>query len=66
MRAISVLSTNDGFIKVIYEGLKGKLKYKSKNKINHEIKKVDILRMIVFKNDFFLIEGTFEFIKENV
>jgi hypothetical protein len=66
MRAISVLSTNDGFIKVIYEGLKGKLKYKSKNKINHEIKKVNILRMIVFKNDFFLIEGTFEFIKENV
>lgn len=66
MRSISVLCTNDGFINVIYDGVKGKLRYKSINKINHKIKKVDILRMIVFKNDFFLIEATSEFIKEKV
>lgn len=66
MQSISVFHTNDGFVKVVYDGVKRKLKYKSMNKINYEVKKVDILRMIVFKNDFFLIEATYEFIKEKV
>jgi hypothetical protein len=64
LRSISVLGANDGFIKVIYAGLNGILKYKSKNKINLKMRNVDILRMIVFKNDSFLLEGTFEFTKE--
>lgn len=63
-RSISVIGTNDGFIKVIYAGLNGIHTYKSTNKINVKNRNVDILRMIVFKNDTFLLESTFEFIKE--
>ena len=64
MQSISVFRTHDDFLSVIHAGLKGTLKYKSKSKINLKTRTVDIVRLVVFKNDFFLIEGTFEFTRE--
>lgn len=63
LRSISIFCSSDKFINIKYDGLYGVLKYKSKCKICPGCKKVDVIRMMVFKNDFFLLEATFDFEK---
>jgi hypothetical protein len=62
-RSISIYCSSDKFIIVKYDGLCGVLKYKSEHKICPRCRKVDIIRVMVFKNDFFLLEASFGFKK---
>ena len=65
LRSISIYCSSDKFINIKYDGLYGILKYKSKCKICPDCKKVDVIRMMVFKDDYFLLEATFGFEKMN-
>jgi hypothetical protein len=64
-RYVSIRCSSDKFLKIKYNGLQGVLNYKSKCKICPECKKIDIIRIMIFRDDFFLIECTFEFEKED-
>lgn len=54
-RAISIFYSTDRHLNLVYDGIRGILKYKSIEPINE---KISILRMISFNNDFFLHEST--------
>ena len=63
-RYVSIRCSRDKYLKIKYNGLKEVLNYTSKCKICPECNKIDIVRIMVFRNGFFLIEGTFEFEKD--
>ena len=62
-RSISIYCSSDKFINIKYDGLYKILKYKSKCKISPDLRKIDIIRVMVFKNDSFSQEATFDFLK---
>lgn len=63
-RYVSIRCSSDKYLKIKYTGIEEVLNYTSKFKICPECKKIDVVRIMVFQNDFFLIEGTFEFEKD--
>ena len=62
-RHVRIFCSRDKFINIKYKGLQGAIHYKSKGKLCPDCRKVDVIRMIAFRNDFFLLEGTFEFLR---
>jgi len=55
-RHVSILCSSDKFIKIKYNGLHSSFNYKSKYKVRPDCKKIDIIRIMVFRNDSFLLE----------
>jgi|LGOV01.1.fsa_nt_gb hypothetical protein len=64
LRSVSILCSSDKFLSIKYNGPHGILNYKSKCKICPDCKKIDVVRIMIFRDDFFLLEGTFEFEKD--
>lgn len=63
-RSVNIVCNEDKFIIVRYTSPSGELRYKSKAKICPECHKIDVLRVIVFKDGYFLFEHSADFQKE--